>query len=128
MLELILYGVFAVTIIGLVADWITTVRAMSAGYSEQNPLAAWFVEKLGITRGIRLIVEIQVVILTGLSLFFWYAPDFIFSLVLRIVPDLEVLLPKIFVDAGKTFVIFTFLAYYGFLHWKAAFYNRKGYT
>lgn len=125
MLEFLLYGIFAVTTAGIAADIVTTVRALSVGYQEENPVAVWFVEKLGIARGISIIGLLQVVVLLGFSLVFWYAPDFILSLVLQYVPDWN---PLTFVYLGKTFVIFAFLAYYGFLHWKAAFYNRKGYT
>lgn len=125
MLEFLLYGIAVVAIAGLIADVITTIRVLSVGYEEENPVAVWFVKKLGIVRGISTIGLLQVVVLLGFSLVFWYAPDFVLSLVLQYVPDWN---PLIFVYLGKTVAIFTFLAYYGFLHWKAALYNREGYT
>ncbi len=44
---LLLHGVFGVVVLGLVADYVTTTRALGVGGQEQNPYAVWLMRHLG---------------------------------------------------------------------------------
>ncbi len=49
---LLLHGVFGVVVLGLVADYVTTARALDVGGKEQNPYAVWLMRHLGDKMGL----------------------------------------------------------------------------
>lgn len=77
-LTVVLFVVFLVT---QVADVITTIRAVSAGASEGNPLLAVLIKKIGV---VPTLVSTKIFVLCAVGVGFYFLPYWLLSAILGV--------------------------------------------